>query len=166
MNFYKFLLISISFFLATEVANAQVLPSLTILEPQEGQLYLEGEEIVARFAVSNFSFVTGHGHLWVDVEEFAHDEAQEITNIDPTSLGQLPKGTHNLKLELTRNKHISFNPPVRASVNFVVGEPLPLEFQETAKAPPVSKASPLIAGAVLLLGVVLVGAWFFRRKFL
>ena len=154
------------------VASAQVYPVLTILEPEEGQAHASGTEVVVRFSVQNFSLREDgwHVHMWVDANGFVHNEAREFFSQDAVNLGVLSEGAHNVKLELTTENHISFNPPIRASVNFQVGESAVSSVAEptnTARGVSLQKNNLTLVGTIAIgAGALFLAAVFLAAKFI
>lgn len=124
---------AVAFVAAAQEAPA---PSVSIIAPADGQMFEKGEEITLQFRVESFLFVdfknntepfpgtdnAGHAHLWLDDVSLNHDEAKKLLSDDFVPLGVLPKGGHTVTIELARNHHQPYDPPVRTSVTFRVGD--------------------------------------------
>ncbi len=90
---------------------------VSIVEPSNGEQVAAGNPVVVRVAVQNGSIATsatdqsgGHLHLYVDgqLQQMPYSNQTQVT---------LEPGTHSLRVEYVDNRHVSFDPPIAATVS-------------------------------------------------
>lgn len=89
---------------------------VSIVQPTNGAEVPAGNPVVVRVAVQNGSIATsatdtsgGHLHLYVD------EQLQQMPYSNET-LVTLQPGPHDLRVEYVDNRHVSFDPPIAATV--------------------------------------------------
>ncbi len=111
-------------------------PTLTIASPKDGETIL-GESITLAFVAGNLTYKNyeeskknapneGHLHLWLDKKNPSRKNTQEIITHDDFYLKLPSPGNHILTLEVVKNDHSSYSPPLKKTVNFASFLPAPL----------------------------------------
>ncbi|KKR33583.1 MAG: hypothetical protein UU37_C0003G0009 [Candidatus Gottesmanbacteria bacterium GW2011_GWA2_41_12] len=125
-----------------KVSAENIYPALEVISPQETSTVL-GTKVTLSVVVGNFLFsdfnkkpnnnpdtpFEGHMHLWIDEDSPSGENASEIITHEDKILENFPPGTHKVQLELVKNDHSSFDPPIIKIVSFqtIVPAPLPTE---------------------------------------
>lgn len=143
-NFYSPTLVACLLLLVVVQTNAQgPLPEVEIRTPVEGQIYEPGEDIKLSIKTSGFTFVdfknnrelyvanpdAGHADVWVVpagnfIDSLNHDEAKKVlSDFNFIKFPAMETGEYKFVVELVRNDHSSFDPPIREVVSFRVGAP-------------------------------------------
>ena len=184
ISFSTSILVACLLLLVAVQANAQErLPELEIILPVENQVYDPGEVINVAINAEGFTFVNfkghrelfpgntdaGHADAWIVPADFKgelnHSDAKKILNdFKPTNL-PVPQehGKYKVVVELVRNTHESFDPPIRKEAIFRVGAP-----SATAQLVDSSGTSRLlyiyaVPLLLLLLTSVIVRSLFFNK---
>ena len=156
-------------------------PSLTIASPKEGETIL-GDSFTLSFVAGNLTYIDfaenkksaaneGHLHLWLDTPEPSIKNTQEITTHDDIILKLSSPGNHSLILEVVKNDHSSYSPPIQKTVHFASLLPAPLP--TPTPTPFINSFTPYITkefifttfGTVLFIIGFIVYFFFGRKKF-
>ncbi|GEM_PF-1148992 len=142
------------------VTPGQQKPSISILSPGSNYINIFPDPIVVKLAAYNVNLVPaggapaeteGHFHVYLDGGQEQRG-AQTEFRFENVAIGE-----HAIRVELHRNDHSQFDPPVVQSVQIKV---IAREGQ-----PRTSGDAVFWAGAVILLVVVLGGGyWYFTKK--
>ncbi len=90
--------------------------SITIVEPRDGATVPSGEPVTLRVAVRGARIATSfqdtegaHLHLFVDgkLQQMPYSQQAEL---------RLEPGSHRIQVELVDNRHVSFDPEIKTSV--------------------------------------------------
>ena len=96
-------------------------PSVSIVEPAAGATVPAGEDVTVRGRVTGATIATGpedrsggHLHLYLD------RELRQMPYSD-TATVRLDPGPHEIRIEYVDNRHVSYTPPVDATVEITAG---------------------------------------------
>ena len=108
------IVLSLGFIVPPDAGGSDAVVS--IVEPLNGAEVAAGNPVLVRVAVENGSIATsatdpsgGHLHLYVDgqLQQMPYSNQAQVT---------LQPGPHNLRVEYVDNRHVSFDPPIEATI--------------------------------------------------
>lgn len=150
------------------VAQAQGLPALKILTPQEDQT-IYGDKVPILFDVQGFTLTEiqtnpvpvagqGHIHLWLDDQNPTAESATKVAK-DEFTFSDVAYGEHTLKAELVGNNHKSLTPPQVLTIKFR---------NEAITAPPSVSSNAFDKNTALVIlivvALVIVAAWWYTKE--
>ena len=103
----------------------QTTPSIVITSPESGDFFETGS-INISYSVANFAIADGStdatqdGHVHWKIDEGDVSMVYDPTTAD-IAVSDIANGMHTLHMFLVDNSHTALDPPVEASVDFVVG---------------------------------------------
>jgi hypothetical protein len=110
------IVLSLGFIVPSVGGGANSAAVVSIVQPSNGAQVPAGSPVLLRVALQNGSIATsatdqsgGHLHLYVDgqLQQMPYSN-QALVNLQP--------GPHNLRVEYVDNRHVSFDPPIAATV--------------------------------------------------
>ena len=108
--------LSVGAFIFQRTDHVEATATIRFVQPVNGATVPAGKPVTLEVAVANGRVATsptdtegGHLHLYVD------GELQQMPYGSSTKI-DLPKGSHDLKMEFVDANHISFTPPVQTTI--------------------------------------------------
>lgn len=149
-------------------AQAQGLPTLKVLTPQEDQT-IYGDKVPILFDVQGFTLTEiqanpvpvagqGHIHLWLDDQNPTAETATKVAK-DEFTFSDVAYGEHTLKAELVGNNHKSLTPPQVLTIKFR---------NEAITSPPSVSGNAFDKNTALVIlivvALVIVAAWWYTKE--
>lgn len=149
-------------------AQAQGLPTLKVLTPQEDQT-IYGDKVPILFDVQGFTLTEiqanpvpiagqGHIHLWLDDQNPTAETATKVAK-DEFTFSDVAYGEHTLKAELVSNNHKSLTPSQVLTIKFR---------NEAITTPPSVSGNAFDKNTALVIlivvALVIVAAWWYTKE--